>query len=276
MRVGGGRCRHHRSPALFKRMRLPGCVQAIAAFNILLQVGAGSPLRHPSSASDSSVDARAFSEQSSARLRLLSSAARQVLQAPGVEEDPRFSHPLHKVASQLQQSATIMQNWGVEYQRNLDANDMAASMAEQGAAYEVADLKRQLRDTIEADQEAQLEQPKRLADLAKKVLSLRSKLNHLKAEEAEENPANQKTALLSGLWPRPPKGAKKADMGLLMHGTTMKVTKKEEEEEKEEHYAKLEARLDSLEKELQDARDFVAKSHAEAVEAHQEESTNQL
>jgi len=256
--------------ALLQAMRL--LPRIFAALCALFHVAFASQLRQHAPAANEESDgdtARAFADKASARLRLLSSAAAQVLATPGVEEEPLFGKTLHKVASQLQESATIMQKWGADYARNANANEMAMSLAEQDAAYQVQDLKRQLRAAIEADQEAQLEQPKRLADLTKKVTKLRSQLKHLRAE-AHQKAQIAATALISGLWPRPPKNATKAEIGLLMSRKKMKVTSSQVDEENQDHLDQLESRLGSLEKQLQAARSSVASSHWDTVEAQKE------
>jgi hypothetical protein len=218
--------------------------------------------------------ARAFADKASERLRLLSGAAQQVLATPGVEQEPLFSKSLHKVSAQLQESATILQKWGEDYAHNADANEMAVSMAEHGAAYEVQDLKRQLRLAIEADQEAQLDQPRRLAEVSAKVANLRSQLDHLAREEdkahQQSQKAAQKASLLSDVWPRPPKNAKKAELGLFMHGRKMTVTHEQQDEEERSHLAELESRLGSLEDKLQETRMALSDSHEDTLEAHEE------
>merc|ERR1719498_667284 len=248
------------------RLRLFGLSWFLAT---LLQVSA-SLLRQSEPDVGAGDAAKAFAAKASSRLRLLGAATRQVLSTPGVEEEPLFSKTLHKVSAQLQESATILQKWGVDYARNADANEMAASLAEQGAAYEVQSLKKQLRAAIEEDQEAQLEQPRKLDELTQKVASLRSQLNKLVKEEARQQPQKVGTALISNVWPRPPKNATKAEIGLFMNGAKMRVNKKMEDQENKDHLKKLEARLGSLEKDLKAAHDMVAASHAETEYAHNE------
>lgn len=225
-------------------------------------------LRQEPSAGDA---AKAFADSAGARLRLLSQAARQVLAAPGVQEEPLFGKTLHKVSAQLQESAQILEKWGGDYAHSADANEMAVALAEQGAAFEVQDLKRQLRAAIEADQEAELEQPKKLAELTKKVASLRSQLDHVVSEEVgKETPSKSGTMLISNVWPRPARNATKAELGLFMHRRKVKVTAKDQNQEDRERLVKLESRLGSLESQLKEAHSSIASSHANAVDAHLE------
>jgi len=214
--------------------------------------------------------AKAFATKAAARLRLLSNAANQVLVTPSVQQEPLFSKSLHKVSAQLQESATILQKWGADYARNADANEMAVTLAEQGEAYEAQDLKRQLRAAIEADQEAQLEQPKRLAELSKKVAGLKNQLTHLVAEEAHQKKQKEGVVLLSNVWPRPPKNATKVEVGLFMHNSKMKVNAGLREKEDQEHLVRLETRLNTLEGQLQEAHASVESTHAETQDAHRE------
>lgn len=229
---------------------------------------------HLASADDPAANAgdaaKTFASKAAARLRLLSGAAQQVLATPGVEKEPVFSKSLHKVSSQLQESANILQKWGADYARNADANDMAVTLAEQGAAFEVRDLKRQLRAAIEADQENQIEQPKRLADVSQKVANLRSELDHLVIEEAKETKQKAGTALISDVWPRPPKNATKAEIGLFMHRRKLLVHSGQQDEEDKTHLEELESKLGSLETQLAEARNSVVESHAAVEEAHAE------
>lgn len=255
------------------RLRLLG---ALATFGAFLQAALATQLRHTQPSADASDAAKAFAATESKRLSLLSSATQQVLAAPGVEQDPLFHKTLHKVSAQLQESASILAKWGTDYARNSDANEMAVGFAEQGAAYQVADLKRQLRKAIEDDQEAQLEQPKKLAALAKKITGLRSQLNQLIVEEARQKvpPASQSprpaTALISDAWPRPPKNASKAEMGLFMHGSKMRVSAEQQDEEERDHLAQLESRFTSLEKQVKDAEVTVAAAHSRTAQAREE------
>jgi chromosome segregation ATPase len=254
-------------------MRLrPHFVQVLVAFSGFFQAAFASSLRQRADPSEESSGdaAKAFAHKTSARLRLLSDATRQVLAAPGVEQDPLFSRTLHKVSSQLQESSTLLERWGNDYARDADVHEMAATLADKDAAYEVQELRRQLRAAIEADQEAQLEQPKRLADLSQKVEKMRSQLKQLAAKnQAHRKPRG--TALISNVWPRPPKSAKKeAELGLFMHGTKQLVNATDQDQENEEHFAKLESRLSSLEQQLKDAQASVETSHAATVEAHEE------
>merc|ERR1719498_196399 len=252
------------------RLRLFGLSWFLAT---LLQVSA-SLLRQSEPDVGAGDAAKAFAAKASSRLRLLGAATRQVLSTPGVEEEPLFSKSLHKVSAQLQESAAILQKWGADYSRNADAQEMAVSLAEKSEALEVQELKRQLRAAIEADQEAQLEQPKRLAELSKKVAGLRSQLKHLKDKEAhlkaKPKPKKLGTALISNVWPRPPKNATKAEMGLFMHGSKVKVGKAQREEEDQEHLIRIETRLNKLEEQLQEAHATVMASHADTVEAYRE------
>jgi len=189
---------------------------------------------------------------------------------PSVQQEPLFRKSLHKVSAQLQESAQILQKWGADYARNADANEMAVTLAEQGEAYEAQGLKRQLRAAIEADQEAQLEQPKRLAELSKKVAGLKNQLTHLVAEEAHQKKQKEGTVLLSNVWPRPPKNATKVEIGLFMHNSKMKVNAGLREKEDQEHLVRLETRLNTLEEQLQEAHAAVEASHAETEDAHRE------
>merc|ERR1719498_810511 len=241
------------------RLRLFGLSWFLAT---LLQVSA-SLLRQSEPDVGAGDAAKAFAAKASSRLRLLGAATRQVLSTPGVEEEPLFSKTLHKVSAQLQESATILQKWGADYARNADANEMAATLAEQGAAYEVQSLKQQLRAAVEEDQEAQLEQPQKLADLNQKVANLRSQLDKLIKEEAHQKKHKAGTALISNVWPRPPKNATKAEIGLFMHNVKMRVNAKDKEQEDQEHLFKLEARLGSLEKQLKAAQRSVESAHAD-------------
>jgi len=251
---------------------------ALAGLGAILQVGSAALLRQapePTKALSAGDAALAFADKASTRLRLLSGAAQQVLATPGIEEEPLFSKSLYNVSTQLQESAKILQKWGADYARNADANEMAVTLAEQGAAYEVQDLKKQLRAAIEADQQATLAQPKKLEELSKKVSSLRSKLDHLIVEEAQQKQAGQKpqkagTALLSNVWPPPPRNATKAELGLFMHGTKITATADQQEEEDTQHLAMLESHLGSLETQLKAARTSLADSHAATMEAHRE------
>lgn len=268
------------------QLRLRSFIWAVVAVSNLSEVisvtqlrqspAAGSEPAHAAGAGDA---AKAFAKKASRRLQLLSQAAQQVLVTPSVQQEPTFRKSLHKVSAQLQESATILQKWGADYARNADAHEMAVTLAEQGEAYEAQDLKKQLRAAIEADQEARLEQPKRLAELAKKVAGLRTQLNHMVAEEAPKkgskapiSKASKKagTALISNVWPKPPKNASKAEIGLFMHDAKMKVGKSQREEEDQSHLVKLETRLNSLEAQLQEAHAAVAASHVETLEAHRE------
>lgn len=249
-------------------MTISNVLQVISVTQFRHTSAAGAEPAHATGAGDA---AQAFAKKASSRLRLLSSAAQQVLATPSVEKEPTFSKSLRKVSAQLQESAAILQKWGADYARNADAHEMAVTLAEQGEAYEVADLKRQLRAAIEADQEAQLEQPKRLAELSKKVSGLRSQLKHLKEEEAHfKRKPEQKVALISNVWPRPPKNATKAEIGLFMHGSKIKVGKTQREEEDQEHLVRIESRLNKLEEQLQEAHATVLASHADTVEAYRE------
>jgi len=241
--------------------------QVISAGHLRQTVGNSSEPTHTVGAGDA---AKVFANKASARLRLLSDAANQVLVTSSVQQEPLFRKSLHKVSAQLQESAAILQKWGADYARNADANEMAMTLAEQGEAYEAQDLKRQLRAAIEADQEAQLEQPKRLGGLSKKVAGLKNKLAHLKAEEAHQKSRKEGTVLISNVWPRPPKNASKAEIGLFMHKARIRVNAGLREQEDQEHLVKLETRLNSLEAQLQEARAFVAASHAETQDAHRE------
>lgn len=254
------------------QLRLHGFTWALAALGgLLCQATSAAQLRQASEPAVGTGDAaKAFAGKASARLRLLGDAARQVLATPGVKEEPLFGSTLHKVNAQLQESATILEKWGADYARHADANEMAVTLAEQGAAYEVQDLKKQLRAAIEADQEAQLAQPQRLADLTKKVEGLRSKLNTLAKEEAHQKSQKQGTALISDVWPRPPKNATKAEIGLFMHGRKVKVNKRDKDQEDAENLVKLESRLGSLETQLQDAQTSVASTHDDNVIAHRQ------
>lgn len=252
-------------------MRLRSFICAVASVSNLLQVVSVTQLRAESVHKGAGDDAKAFANKASSRLRLLSDAAKQVMVTPSVEQDPAFSKALHKVSSQLQESATILQKWGADYAHNADANEMAVTLAEQGEVYEIQDLKKQLRAAIEADQEAQLEQPKKLAALSEKVKGLRSKLTHLVAEEAHQKPKKSGTMLISkNLWPRPPKNATKAEIGLFMHNTKMRVGKVQREEEDQEHLVRIETRLNRLEAQLKAASATVETAHANTLEARRE------
>jgi len=246
-------------------------LRAIAALGVFIQVASFTHLRKSvAKAQDNGDDARAFADKSSSTLELLSKAAEQVLIAPGVAQDPHFSKLLKKASSQLRESGKILTKWGIDYKRNEDANEMALTLAQQEAEYEVQDLKRQLRAAIEADQERRLDEPTRLASLANKVASLRSRLGHLRSEQAKRRPRVASTALLSDAWPRPPENAAKVEIGLFMHDVKMRTAKHAQDEEEEEHLAKLEARLDSLDNQLQAARSSVVATHADTLEAKHE------
>lgn len=254
-----------------------GFILAVASFSNFFQVSSVVHLRQTAGASSEPTRtvgagdaAKAFANKVSTRLRLLSDAAHQVVVTPSVQQEPLFRKTLHKVSAQLQESAAILQKWGADYARNADANEMAVTLAEQGEAYEAQDLKKQLRAAIEADQEAQLEQPKRLAELSKKVAGLKTKLTHLKAEEAHQKLRKEGTMLISNVWPRPAKNATKAEIGLFMHKARVRVNAGSREKEDQEHLVKLETRLNTLEGQLQEAKSSTAASHAETQDAHRE------
>jgi len=216
--------------------------------------------------------ATAFADAASTRLRLLSKAANQVLMAPAVAEEPRFASTLHKVSAQLQESAGILQKWGQDYTKTADANDMAMQLAEQGAEYEVRDLKLKLRKAIEADQAAQLDAPRRLAELTAKVSKLRSEVQRLRARSPkglEAKPKAVATALISGAWPKPPSNATEARVGLFMRGVSQRVSAKQQDEEAQQNLDKLESHLASLEGQLEDAHNDVAAKHAASEAARQ-------
>lgn len=250
---------------------------AVACFSSVFQVVSVVHLRQSAGASSEATRtvgageaAKAFANKASARLRLLSDAAHQVVVTPSVQQEPLFRKTLHKVSSQLQESAAILQKWGADYARNADANEMAVTLAEKDEAYEAQDLKRQLRAAIEADQDAQLEQPKRLADLSRKVAGLKNKLIHLKAEEAHQKKRREGTVLISNVWPRPPKNATKAEIGLFMNKARVRVNAGLQKQEDQEHLVKLETRLNSLEVQLQEAHASTLASHADTEDAHRE------
>lgn len=247
-----------------------GAISQVDSTALLRQASAPADKPKPATALTAGDAAQAFADKAAARLRLLKGAAEQVLATPEVREDPVFSNALNKVSAQLQESSTILKKWGSDYAHNADATEMAVTLAEHGAAYEVQSLKKQLRAAIEADQQEQLDEPKKLEELSKKVASLRSKLDHLVVEEAHQKRQKAGTALLSDVWPRPPRNATKAEIGLFMHGTKMKVNAQQEDEEDEEHLQKIESRLASLETQLKEVRTAVADSHAATEEAHQE------
>lgn len=234
---------------------------AVACFSSVFQVVSVVHLRQSAGASSEATRtvgageaAKAFANKASARLRLLSDAAHQVVVTPSVQQEPLFRKTLHKVSSQLQESAAILQKWGADYARNADANEMAVTLAEKDEAYE----------------DAQLEQPKRLADLSRKVAGLKNKLIHLKAEEAHQKKRREGTVLISNVWPRPPKNATKAAIGLFMNKARVRVNAGLQEQEDQEHLVKLETRLNSLEVQLQEAHASTLASHADTEDAHQE------
>jgi hypothetical protein len=243
-------------------------LRAVAALCFVIQVSSITHLRKAvAREQDHGDDARAFADKSSSTLELLSKAADQVLLAPGVAQETRFGNLLKKASSQLRESGKILQKWGVDYKHNEDANEMALTLAQQGAEYEVQDLKRQLRAAIEADQERRMDEPSRLAALSEKVAGLRSRLSSLRANQ---KPQVASTALLSEAWPRPPENATKAEIGLFMHSAKMRSTKREQDDEDEEHLAKLESRLDSLDNQLQAVRSSVVATHANTLDAKHE------
>lgn len=242
---------------------------ALAAVGAVLQAGSAANLRQNEPASPGDA-AKAFAKKASSRLHLLGAAASQVLATPGVEQELGFSKTLHKVQSQLQESAAIMEKWGNDYAHKADAGEMAATLASKGAAYEVHSLKKQLMTAVEADQEDRLEQPKRLAELTKKVAILRAQVEKLKREEAHKKKQQAATALISNVWPRPPLNATKAEVGFFMHNRKSRVNARDQDEEDQEHLMKLENRLGSLETQLQEAQDAVAKAHDDSEEAHRE------
>lgn len=251
--------------------------RALATLGAFFHISSAAQLRqasptagdHAASASDA---AKAFAEKTSSRLRLLGAATQQVLVTPGVEEKPLFNRTLHKVSAQLQESASILEKWGAHYAQNADASDMAASLAERGAAFEVQDLKQQLRDAIEADQQAKLEEPRKLEELKKRVQSMRSQVEFLLAEKAHQKPGSQKSgaALIADVWPHPPRNASRQELGLFMHGTKIQVNERDASREEEDHLIKLEARLSTLEDQLKVAEETVSKAHSENVDAHRE------
>jgi len=191
--------------------------------------------REPVHAAGAGEEAKVFANKASARLRLLSAAAKQVLVTPGLDEEPSFGKSLRKVSSQLQESAAILKKWGADYAKNAKAHQAAVELAERGESLEVQALKQKLKETVDADEKAQEEQPQRLEWITRKVEGLRSDLNHLVSASAPKKPRKAGTALLSNVWPRPPKDAPKAEVGFLMKGTRMKVTAKQQQKETGTH-----------------------------------------
>jgi len=219
-------------------------------------------------------NATAFVNKTSARLKLLSSAAQQILMAPAVDQEPRFHSTLQKVSKQLQESAGILEQWGADYAKNAEAGEMALQLAEQGAQYEVRDLKAKLRAAIEADQEEQLDEPRRFAELTARVSKLRSQVSRLRGRGAQQKRSHPKpqgvgASFLSEAWPKPPSNATQAQVGLFMRGVSQRVSAADQNQENEQNLDKLESHLASLEGQLEDAREQVAAKHAESEAAHQ-------